>query len=183
MRYALALAALVIAGLPACADEAPLTCDTFKQALNETIHAQGDLVATPKDYYILRKDELPRVLYGFSGIVGIKGDLNCANDGAFRQFSFKADTQAKSDEQEALILQRIVALSSAAMCAGGVAPEPECLKKASDLVVQTVHIMKAEHDRGEPMPHGEAEMALSDVAGITIETMPDAVSVEVVNYR
>ena len=109
----------VLAALTGTAAAAPLTCDTFKERLTETVKAANKVADIPPWGWIKAPPIEGRdvTLYNWHGIVGLTGDMNCGPHDEFLEFSIELRSNADhplTGEAVSLVSARFENLAAAA---------------------------------------------------------------------
>jgi hypothetical protein len=123
-RLSLAFA-LLLSPCPAWAEV--LTCDVFKNRIDQTVRDMGGLVAPPgalKQSYDGGAETGKR--FEWTGDVGIAGTMTCGKTGAFEDFGIAIDEAARTSDSLGIALDRFMELASASVCALSDAPANDC---------------------------------------------------------
>jgi hypothetical protein len=163
---------------------APMTCEAFKAALTEAIHAAGNKVATPNDFKVaFKEDGTTHIRYEFSGIAGLTGDLNCYESDRFQSIDAATGIVSDSDIENEKRVGRVKALASAALCATEKSRPVKCAKVMSAIFHKAYSEFAASKRRGEPSPRGDNYQDFPYGSRAEVSIVQDGISVSVVGPR
>lgn len=160
-RLAPLICALLMASV-SCSAAPAMTCEQLKTKLAVEIRAQGDKVAQPSGFKIGFKQEgNPHIRYGFGGIDGITGNLNCQKNDAFQDINFESSFEDGHLDEYALRIARLLALGSASLCSIEQMTASACMRWATKLHAKAFASFHASKLRGELSPRGAEDASVS----------------------
>jgi len=169
-RLSLAFA-LLLSPCPAWAEV--LTCDVFKNRIDQTVRDMGGLVAPPgalKQSYDGGAETGKR--FEWTGDVGIAGTMTCGKTGAFEDFGIAIDEAARTSDSLGIALDRFMELASASVCALSDAPANDCRALVKTMTAGSLAQFRDAVAKGDAVPTGTRDFVIVDGVDAELDMTP-----------
>jgi len=171
MRYLVLTFTLVLSPCPAGAEV--LTCDVFKNRIDQTVRDMGGLVAPPsalKQNYDGGAETGKR--FEWTGDAGIAGTMTCGKTGAFEDFGISIDEAARTSGDLGIALDRFMELASASVCALADAPANDCRALVKSMTTGSLSQFRDAVAKGGGVPTGTRDFVIVEGVDAELDMTP-----------
>ena len=173
MRYhCSALGLLAALASPASAAN-PLSCETFRQRLNETLPTVDNGADPIRDYALAYDNAARGKRYNWTS-AGLGGTLTCGADSAFQEYT--VDVQFDRKGAFADEIKSITRFSGAATCALTSDPVPACRDFSRRMLQDAVSQMGKAYKAGSSAPSGLSDAVLFPGVAAELTASPSLIS-------